>query len=1323
MKTKILSGLVATFCAASVFSFFPQPAKADYISTKNEVLSEAKTKGFASFYPGADRAVTDFGIVSLAGESFKEDGMIFVPMSSLDYIFLTNHTKYGGLIYVDGKDVTTHTRTKDGIDYISLKVYADTVGLKMFDDSLSDLYLVGQSDVSYTWHNDRKMLSGIIGQMFFDLPDASKIISDIEKKNPDGNHPRIMATDETFERIRQETGVVSSDSFQPLKEYWLSRIKAQAKVWTDTDLPPYGPTDHIRMRQHSGILYGKVGFNAFMYKVTGDETYAQNAWEAIETVSGDEFPDWNPIHLLDTGQIMNGMALGYDWLYDWLNDEQKALMRRAIVDKGMAVMCDIYDGKPVYSSWSPNPRAYYFFNQSDNWNFVCCGGALMAALAIYDDCEGEDRQKCEQVLEDSVKAISYGVTCMSPSGDWYEGPAYARLTNETLTETCASLISAAGTDYGILQAPGVLESSEVPFALIGEYSFNISNAGEVRAHEIPSSKELFFYADYFGRDDFANQRFMLMADNDLDPCFRDMIYCTRSFDPKRISLNTDYYLKTSEIVTMRNADVKNGLIFAGLHGGANKPAQGHLDIGEFVIDSFGDRFASDLGLEDYNLMIPYYEKYRNRAEGHNTLVINPNGRVYDQSLDATGIIRRHEYNSSSSIAVVDMTEAYEGYATSATRGMKFTNNRTSILLQDEVRGITPTGNNENELYWFMHTKANITLLNNNKVAELDINGNKMYATLLTDGEFAVMEPKPLPSSPNGAGQNPNKGFQKLFIHLSGVENADIAVFFTPGIYYQSTPLPAVTPISTWTLDGSDTEGSSARLTSLTVDGNIVEDFNPDVFAYEYNRCQTGKMPVIKAESTSSVSVEYPDSLPGNAFVTVGNSSSNVTYRVSLSEENDIIEKSGYKKLGFREIISSSPNSYMSADENTATSVILGNGESVTYKLNEKSLVNYVIAKGTNVDAALFVSSDGINYEYASELKSDGETVFFADKTLTHLKLTALSDSVSISEFGAYTFDGFEYGAELEDKATIDVITALYQTGTQTEKRPLTFEGFTGEEDKNSMPDGLDGTWSYGYSVGSKLKILSYGNFGKNGDGLRFEAHQKYVEDTNGDGRVNASDDPVPGTEDIADNDFQYPRLYFVPNDMGDEFEISFSANFKGAYLFMIYSSLDGSFPIVSYAPQSGISLMNNLTTLDAKNNPDKWYDFEIIFKSDGSYSLTVTDSEDTLKTQTVTGTSDMVKSYFDDSKKHFRFQQNSYPYQYHEVLLDDIYIGKKTEFDSPMNESKKLVSVRSQKISLSDKITVTDKFDIPDDGKKYEASVFVWKDNKLIPIIKNNKIN
>lgn len=1006
--------MAAVIVFSSCIIHMPQNARADYISKLDEVTIELS--GCAAFYPDSSKAVTGNGIVYMSAPAYAEENGLSVPLDTLEELF--------------GK--VSENILADGTGFVSISAYADEAELNLYKDELTGLTIIGDVQKSYTWHENRQMLSGIIGQLIFDFPDASKIISDIEKHSS-GVHPRILATKDTFDRIKNQTDSSSPD-FEILKKHWLDLVEAERAEASAKDLPVYGPTDHIRMRQHSGMFYQTAVLNAFMYKLTGNEAYAKRAWKEIETISSDGFPDWNPIHLLDTGQFMNGMAVSYDWLYEWLGKEKREIMRRAMVDKGISLMCDVYDGKTVYSSWGDTPRSYPFYNSVDNWNFVCCGGALMAALAIFDDCTGDDRAKCERIMEESVKLLSYSAMCFSPSGDWYEGPAYWALANETMTEACVALQNSAGTDYGIMNAPGISLTCQVPFSLIGEYTFNYSNAGAVNAGGLPNTREMFYHAGRFNRDDYAKARFMLMDEYDITPDFRDLIYCTRSFESSPVSLNTDYYLKNSEVVTMRNADVEEGLIFAGLHGGANQPAQGHLDIGQFVIDSFGDRFASDLGLENYNLLVSYYHKYRNRAEGHNTLVINPDDRMYDQNLNGNGIIIRNEHNKASSIAVVDMTSAYTGYADSAVRGMKFINNRTSILIQDEVKNIAKKLNNENEIYWFMHTKADVTLKDNNRVAVLDINGNKMYATLLTDGEFGVMNAQPLPTSPNPDGQDANAEYQKLFIHLKNVTDANIAVCFTPGYYYENLQLPDVIPVSEWSLDTIGVKENTARLSSIKVNGEMLDNFNSDVFSYEYSKCETGVIPLIEASGNGEISTHYPDLLPATARITVTNGSDKSIYTISLSESKDKFENVRFKRLSVKSALSNVSDCYSTVDSNTKTAVSLKTSDYIVYELTDKAPVNYVSAIGDNLDLSVYYSEDGIDYEFISDISGTSEAnTFTVSPPAKYIKLVSKSDDSVIYEFNAYGFDGYEYLSGTYNDLSIDFITVLYEKDNLSDK--------------------------------------------------------------------------------------------------------------------------------------------------------------------------------------------------------------------------------------------------------------------------------------------------
>lgn len=47
------------------------------------------------------------------------------------------------------------------------------------------------------------------------------------------------------------------------------------------------------------------------------------------------FPDWNPSHSLDVGEMTAALALGYDWLFEVLTPAARARIRAALVGLGL----------------------------------------------------------------------------------------------------------------------------------------------------------------------------------------------------------------------------------------------------------------------------------------------------------------------------------------------------------------------------------------------------------------------------------------------------------------------------------------------------------------------------------------------------------------------------------------------------------------------------------------------------------------------------------------------------------------------------------------------------------------------------------------------------------------------------------------------------------------------------------------------------------------------------------------------------------------------------------------------------------------------------
>lgn len=70
----------------------------------------------------------------------------------------------------------------------------------------------------------------------------------------------------------------------------------------------------------------RIGLLAAAYWLTEKPAYAERAKK--ELLAAAAFEDWNPSHFLDTAEMTLGVALGYDWLYDTLDE---ATRKRSVV--------------------------------------------------------------------------------------------------------------------------------------------------------------------------------------------------------------------------------------------------------------------------------------------------------------------------------------------------------------------------------------------------------------------------------------------------------------------------------------------------------------------------------------------------------------------------------------------------------------------------------------------------------------------------------------------------------------------------------------------------------------------------------------------------------------------------------------------------------------------------------------------------------------------------------------------------------------------------------------------------------------------------------
>ena len=86
-----------------------------------------------------------------------------------------------------------------------------------------------------------------------------------------------------------------------------------------------------RLLAVSRLALQRIYFLSYAYRMTNDIKYAERAEKELLAVC--DFSDWNPSHYLDVGEMTMAVAIGYDWLFDYLKESTRNKIREAIVKK------------------------------------------------------------------------------------------------------------------------------------------------------------------------------------------------------------------------------------------------------------------------------------------------------------------------------------------------------------------------------------------------------------------------------------------------------------------------------------------------------------------------------------------------------------------------------------------------------------------------------------------------------------------------------------------------------------------------------------------------------------------------------------------------------------------------------------------------------------------------------------------------------------------------------------------------------------------------------------------------------------------------------
>lgn len=793
-------------------------------------------------------------------------------------------------------------------------------------------------------------------------PSADKILADFSEHG--GAHPRVLIDGERLGNIR--SWIQTNDNFAD----WYTTVKKKADEQLTQPVCKYELRDGERLLYVSRDVYDHVVYPAFVYAVGGGERYKTRVWRELEAVCG--FDDWHPTHFLDTAEMLTAVSIGYDWLYDSWSESQRKILREAILRKGLDAAKEAYDGTAEYGTES---GAYHnrigWINDKSNWGLVCSGGVAMGALAVMGDGETD---YCAQMVNLALGSAATPMSLFAPEGVWPEGTSYWEYASRYMSYLFSTLKNSTGSYYGYNTVSGV---NVTPYFMIyhtaPKGNFNFGDAGE----SVNNAPVQFWFAEFLDDPSLNDIRLGLMKQYNMSVSVDNMLFYNPSLSGGDTGLKLDNKFGSVETAMLANNHGDSDSNYIGLRGGTAGTGHGDLDAGTFLIDAIGERWTADWGTDNYNLPNYFFwpgrgDYYRKRAEGHSTLVINPDSGL-DQKVGSKNIITDIGSADGSAYALLDMSEAYAEKANSARRLVSLYDDRTKFMVQDEVECAE-----KSDIWWLMQTRADVSIAADGKTAVLSQNGKHMLCILQSsckNAVFEVTDAVPFETSPNPSGQAKNIG-HRLAVKNGGVKKLSMRVTFVP--YFDGeTPDDMVTKLSA--IDklinsGILTRGGEvyAKADGITVGGKAITNYAPQQFAYTVKLdAYEGATPEVAVHSGYDTKTEYSaDS--SRATVTVTDPSGVLkygVYHITFEKEKLTYTAPQGTKADIAEVSASATVEAENTPENTI------DGKSDTkWAAEGRQWIMYDLGAEKDVTAVgtQWLNQTSRTQNYSVELSSDGE---------------------------------------------------------------------------------------------------------------------------------------------------------------------------------------------------------------------------------------------------------------------------------------------------------------------------------------------------------------
>lgn len=546
--------------------------------------------------------------------------------------------------------------------------------------------------------------------------------------------PRLILNRQIEEQLKKKltTDPVVRNVYQAIKQ---NAEQVFERTIINLDIPMEERSQNNQLDISRDLLY-RINMLAMVYRMEKDRRMLERINE--EVIAACNFPSWNPKHFLDVAEMSLAVALALDWTAGELPPSTIKLAQNALIEKGI---------KP---SWPEGGNHAHWAYRTNNWNQVCHGGLVAAAIAVAEVAP----ELAAKTLRRAIDGMVYALSGYGPNGVYPEGPTYWNYGTSFSATTAAMFESAFGTDFGIADYPALKESaifrslSNAPSGRV----YNFADCSENRGKN--GDFTLAWFATKTGNQTFFERELFLKTPADMGNLSRlagiGLVWLSQFEAQEAVSMPTAWKGDgTNPVVFFTGGANDPHRYYFGGKGGRGAMSHGNMDAGSFVFELDGVRWSIDLGkFPNYGVVERTGFNLWSRCQecdrwklintnnfGHSTLSVNGQLHVVEGKTELIDF-----KDGPKPEATFDMSPTFAGQLKSATR--KFVKDSpTSLLIEDKLEVL----DNTESITWQLITQADVAVVKGGAILSQD--GKQLKLDILSHPELTVsviaLDPPPL----------------------------------------------------------------------------------------------------------------------------------------------------------------------------------------------------------------------------------------------------------------------------------------------------------------------------------------------------------------------------------------------------------------------------------------------------------------------------------------------------------------------------------------------------------------------------------------------------